>query len=61
MDFGTGDQGYKADWIEDVRPRYRIDCLDPAQVRAWPPLAKRVISRIDTLLRPALAPAPRDS
>ena len=41
VDFGTGDQSYKVDWMEAVRPRYRIDCLDPVQVRAWPPLAKR--------------------
>ncbi|WP_072673546.1 GNAT family N-acetyltransferase [Erythrobacter sanguineus] len=43
IDFGTGDQSYKADWMEDVRPRFCIDCLDPAQPRAWPPLAKRVL------------------
>ena len=48
VDFGTGDQSYKADWMEQVRPRYRIDCLDPHAWRAWPPLAKR-------LLRPARA------
>ncbi len=49
VDFGTGDQDYKADWMEEVRPRYRIDCLDPRAWRAWPPLAKRL------LLRPARA------
>lgn len=43
VDFGTGDQSYKADWMEDVRPRFCIDCLDLAQPRAWPPLAKRVL------------------
>jgi hypothetical protein len=43
VDFGTGDQSYKADWMEDVRPRFCIDCLDPAQPRAWPPLAKRML------------------
>jgi hypothetical protein len=41
VDFGTGDQPYKADWMEAVRPRFRIDCLDPAQPRSWPALAKR--------------------
>jgi hypothetical protein len=41
VDFGTGDQGYKGDWMEEVRPRFRIDCLDPARLRAWPALAKR--------------------
>lgn len=43
VDFGTGDQRYKADWMEAVRPRYRIDCLDPAQPKAWAPLAKRML------------------
>lgn len=45
VDFGTGDQSYKADWMEAVRPRYRIDCLNPATPRAWAPLAKRILSR----------------
>ncbi|NJO14132.1 MAG: GNAT family N-acetyltransferase [Rhizobiales bacterium] len=35
IDFGTGDQSYKADWMEAVRPRFRIDCLNPAAPRAW--------------------------
>ncbi|WP_324075841.1 MAG: GNAT family N-acetyltransferase [Erythrobacter sp.] len=43
VDFGTGDQGYKADWMEAVRPRFRIDCLDPAQPKAWAPLTKRML------------------
>lgn len=45
VDFGTGDQSYKADWMEATRPRYRIDCLNPAVPRAWAPLAKRMLSR----------------
>lgn len=45
VDFGTGDQAYKADWMEEVRPRFRIDCLDPAQPRSWPALAKRILRR----------------
>ncbi len=43
VDFGTGDQGYKAGWMEEMRPRFRIDCLDAAQPRAWAPLAKRAL------------------
>jgi hypothetical protein len=45
VDFGTGDQPYKADWMESTRARFRIDCLDPAQPRAWAPLAKRLLRR----------------
>jgi hypothetical protein len=43
VDFGTGDQSYKADWMEAVRLRYRIDCLNPARPRSWLPLAKRML------------------
>jgi hypothetical protein len=46
VDFGTGDQSYKADWMGETRPRFRIDCLDPAQARSWPPLAKRLLRRV---------------
>lgn len=45
VDFGTGNDTYKADWMELDRPRYRIDCLDPSRPRAWPALAKRVLAR----------------
>ena len=41
VDFGTGNDPYKRDWMEEVRPRYQLDCLDPSQVKAWAPLAKR--------------------
>ncbi len=58
IDFGTGDQSYKADWMEAVRPRYRIDCLDPAQPRAWGPLAKRRLRALRSPAVAALAPAP---
>ena len=45
IDFGTGDDRYKRDWMELDRPRYRIDCLDPRQPKAWPALAKRALAR----------------
>lgn len=43
IDFGTGNDRYKADWMEIDRPRYRLDALDPASPRAWPALAKRAV------------------
>ena len=46
VDFGTGDDRYKRDWMELDRPRYRIECLDPRQLRAWPVLAKRALARL---------------
>lgn len=59
VDFGTGDQAYKADWMEATRPRFCIDCLDARQLRAWPPLAKRILRRIGTLRPPTLARSAR--
>ncbi len=48
VDFGTGDEAYKRDWMEQVRPRFRIDCLNPGQWRAWPPLFKRFALQLAT-------------
>lgn len=56
IDFGTGDQPYKADWMEQTRARYCIDCLHPLAPRAWPPLAKRMLRRIGTRKLATLAP-----
>ncbi|MEZ5688854.1 MAG: GNAT family N-acetyltransferase [Caenibius sp.] len=36
IDFGTGDDPYKADWMESIEPRFLIDCHDPANLRSWP-------------------------
>ena len=52
VDFGTGSDPYKADWMEAVRPRYRLDALDPRQPKAWFPLAKRHIRAILASVRP---------
>jgi len=52
VDFGTGSDAYKADWMEEVRIRYRLDALDPAQPAAWMPLAKRRIRTILASMRP---------
>ena len=46
VDFGTGSDSYKADWMEQVRPRFLLDALDPAQPAAWPALAKRAARAI---------------
>ncbi|KEO87330.1 hypothetical protein EH30_06775 [Erythrobacter sp. JL475] len=58
VDFGTGDQSYKADWMNGIRPRYRIDCLDLAQPRAWLDLARQTARRLREAEVPALAPFP---
>ena len=46
IDFGTGDDGYKRDWMEEVRQRWRIDALNPRSPRAWPALARKLAARL---------------
>jgi hypothetical protein len=45
VDFGTGDDPYKRDWMEQVRPRLRLEALNPLDPRAWPHLARRLLRR----------------
>ena len=40
VDFGTGDDPYKRDWMESARPRYRLQCWRKGDPRNWPDLAK---------------------
>jgi hypothetical protein len=46
VDFGTGDDGYKRDWMEEVRTRYRIELLRPLRPRNWPRVAKAGLRRL---------------
>lgn len=46
IDFGTGDDGYKRDWMEDVRTRYRLEMLRPGQPRNWPLIARAGLRRL---------------
>ena len=41
IDFGTGSDGYKREWMEAVRPRYRLDMFWPNHVANWPLIARR--------------------
>lgn len=41
IDFGTGDDGYKADWMEQQRPRYAQDFYWPHSPLSWPDLTLR--------------------
>ena len=58
VDFGTGDQSYKSDWMNAVRPRYRIDCFDMKNPRAWADLARLTANRLREADIPELAPVP---
>jgi hypothetical protein len=40
VDFGTGDDGYKRDWMDEARPRYRLQCWRKGDPRNWPAIAK---------------------
>jgi CelD/BcsL family acetyltransferase involved in cellulose biosynthesis len=46
IDFGTGDDPYKRDWMEDVRARYRLDMLRPLAMRNWPVFARMGLRRL---------------
>ena len=46
VDFGTGDDGYKRDWMEQVRPRYRLDCYRAAAPQNWAAIARQCLRRM---------------
>lgn len=37
VDFGTGDDAYKRDWMNRHEPLWRIEAFNPARVAAWGP------------------------
>jgi CelD/BcsL family acetyltransferase involved in cellulose biosynthesis len=40
IDFGTGDDPYKRDWMELSDVRHRLEAYHPRAVRHWPKLGK---------------------
>lgn len=46
VDFGTGNDPYKRDWMEQVRPRYRIEALRPMWPGCWPTIARKALRRL---------------
>lgn len=40
VDFGTGDDSYKRDWMEILRLRYTLDCYNPRKPQIWPAMGK---------------------
>ena len=46
VDFGTGNDDYKADWMEQIRPRFRLTCLRPAVPRNWPLMARHTLRKL---------------
>ncbi|WP_340587536.1 GNAT family N-acetyltransferase [Erythrobacter alti] len=46
VDFGTGDDPYKAEWMEEVRTRWQLTCLRPANPRNWPTLGRAALRKL---------------
>lgn len=46
IDYGTGDNGYKTDWMEERIPLYRIDAFNPRAPSSWLPAARTAISAL---------------
>lgn len=46
IDYGTGDNGYKRDWMEQRVPLQRIDAFNPRAASAWLPAARTAISAL---------------
>lgn len=48
VDFGTGDEPYKRDWMEASRPRWRLDMFWPRDLRQWPHILRAGARRLST-------------
>jgi CelD/BcsL family acetyltransferase involved in cellulose biosynthesis len=46
VDFGTGDDPYKNTWMEETRPRYRLECLLPGKPASWLRLARAALRKL---------------
>ncbi len=46
VDFGTGNDGYKADWMEATRPRIALTCLRAGSPANWPFLARAKLRKL---------------
>lgn len=44
IDFGTGNDPYKREWMEDVRERYRLELYWPNHPLAWLPILRHYAS-----------------
>ncbi|BBC72968.1 conserved hypothetical protein [Altererythrobacter sp. B11] len=51
VDFGTGNDPYKAEWMEEIRPRYRLDCWRAERPANWPALARAALRTLVSRFR----------
>jgi hypothetical protein len=40
IDFGTGNDGYKREWMEEVRPRFKLEMFWPNNMLNWPQIIR---------------------
>jgi hypothetical protein len=43
VDFGTGNDGYKRDWMEHIRPRYALEMYRPGWPGNWPRIVRTAL------------------
>ena len=55
VDFGTGSDSYKRDWMDTERPRYALTCIDWRQPRGAALLAAKAVEKGWGLLTNTLA------
>ncbi|MGD9809929.1 MAG: GNAT family N-acetyltransferase [Sphingobium sp.] len=46
IDYGTGGNAYKGNWMERQRPMLRLDCFDPRRATTWIPAVRTRISQL---------------
>lgn len=46
VDFGTGNDTYKRDWMEQVRPRFVLEMYRPLWPGNWPRIARAALRRL---------------
>ena len=46
IDYGTGGNHYKRDWMDRARPMLRLDCFDPRRAAMWLPALRTRISQL---------------
>lgn len=46
IDYGTGDNGYKTDWMERRETLHRLDFFNPRRASIWLPAARTAISAL---------------
>lgn len=46
IDYGTGNNAYKQDWMNRKRPLLRLDCFNPRRAAMWLPALKTRISQL---------------